>query len=391
MEDRAEGAENPVELRCALEERLKELDCLYGISRIVERSGGSLDTILQEIVNLLPSSWEYPEIACARIVLDGTEFKTDNYAKTCWTQTVELKVHDDQLGVVEVGYLEERPKRVEGPFIAEERMLLNAVAERTGHIVERLRADQLLREREAELRGRLTHLTRVNTMGEMASSIAHEVNQPLTAIATYTQACARMLRAGTTDTNETLEILERVTDEAIRAGDIIQRLRSLVRRRGSTRTVCDLNDLIRDLEHLASVDTRLHDVNLDLQLFDDLPMVLVDGVQIQQVVLNLIRNGVDAMQDNQDEDRKIVVRTVLLDDGKVELSVADTGCGLAPDSEEELFQPFFTTKRDGLGMGLSVSRSIVTSHGGQMWFSRNEDVGTTFFVTIPVVSEEDDG
>lgn len=391
MEDGAQRAESPIELRCALEERLKELNCLYGISRIVERSGGSLETILQEIVNLLPSSWEYPEIACARITLNGTEFKTDNYSKPRWTQLVDLKVHDERAGTVEVGYLEERPTRVEGPFIAEERMLLNAVAERTGHIVERLRADRLLREREAELRGRLTHLTRVNTMGEMASSIAHEVNQPLTAIATYTQACARMLRAGTTDTKETLEILERVTDEAIRAGDIIQRLRNLVRRRGSTRTVCDFNELIRDLEHLASVDTRLHDVQLDLQLSDHLPMVFVDGIQIQQVVLNLIRNGVDAVQDSQDEDRKIVVRTMLLDDGKVELSVADTGCGLAPGSDEELFQPFFTTKRDGLGMGLSVSRSIITSHGGQMWFSRNEHIGTTFFVTIPVVSEEDDG
>ena len=391
MEDPESGVPNPIELRCALEERVKELDCLYGVSRIVERSGGRLETILQGIVNLLPSSWEYPEIACARIVLDGTEFRTDNYSKPRWTQLVELKVHDEPAGVVEVGYLEEKPMRVEGPFIAEERLLLNAVAERTGHIVERLRADQLLREREEELRGRLTHLTRVNTMGEMASSIAHEVNQPLTAIATYTQACARMLRAGMTDTNETLEILGRVTDEAIRAGDIIARLRNLVRRRGSTRTVCDINDLIRDLEHLASVDTRLHDVKLDLQLADHLPMVLIDGIQIQQVVLNLIRNGVDAMEDKNAEDRNIVVRTVLFDDDKVEISVADTGCGLAPDSEEELFQPFFTTKKDGLGMGLSVSRSIVTSHGGQMWFTKNKEVGTTFFVTIPVVSEEGDG
>jgi C4-dicarboxylate-specific signal transduction histidine kinase len=122
-----------------------------------------------------------------------------------------------------------------------------------------------------------------------------------------------------------------------------------------------------------------------------LPDVLVDGIQIQQVILNLIRNAVDAMVDCAPEKREIVVRTVLRQDGKVEISVADTGCGLAAGCEEELFQPFFTTKADGMGLGLSVSRSIVTSHGGQMWFSRNEDGGTTFFVTIPIVTEDDDG
>jgi C4-dicarboxylate-specific signal transduction histidine kinase len=391
MENRKKGQQSPVELRRALEERVKELNCLYGISRIVERGGGSVHTILQEVVNLLPSSWEHPEICCARIVLDGMEFETDNYSNTRWKQVAQLRVHGEPAGMVEVRYLEEKPTRAEGPFLAEERALLNEVAERISHLVERLRGEQLLLEREAELRGRLTHLTRVSTLGEMASSIAHEVNQPLTAIATYTQACKRMLKAGTTDTDETLEILTRVTDEAIRAGGIIHRLNNLVRRQDSKRIECDVNELIRDLEHLASVDTRLHNVRLDLQLADRLPLVHADGIQIQQVVLNLIRNGVDAMADCDAENRRIVVGTALRDDGKVEISVADTGCGLPPDSEEELFQPFFTTKKDGMGMGLSVSKTIVTSHGGQMWFSRNQNRGTTFFVTIPAVTEEDDG
>lgn len=391
MKVRENVGKDAVELRSELQRRLKELNCLYGISRIVERGGGVLDTILQQIAELLPSTWEYPEISCARIVLEGTEYKTANFSDTCWRQVAELRLQGKPAGAVEVGYLEERPPRAEGPFSAEERMLLDAVAERIGRIVERLRAWELLRAQEAELRSRLTHITRVNTMGEMASSIAHEVNQPLTAIATYTQACARMLKAGTTDTNEILEILARVTDEAIRAGDIIHRLKGLVRRRGSTRTKCDMNELLRDLEHLASVDTRLHDVNLEFELSDNLPEVFVDGIQIQQVVLNLIRNGVDAIAESDTNNRHIVVHTRLPDHGKVEISVSDTGCGVPPDREQGLFQPFFTTKRDGLGMGLSVSRSIVTSHGGQMSFSRNQDSGTTFFVTIPVVLEEDDG
>lgn len=391
MEDREKSDPNHADLQHALEERVKELNCLFGIGRVVERYRDSLETTLQEIANLLAASWEYPEITYARIVLGNTEFKTDNYSDTIWKQVAALHVHRQRAGIIEVGYLEERPEQAEGPFLAEERELLNAVAQRTGHIIEMFRGDQSARRREAELRDRLTHLTRVSTLGEMASSIAHEVNQPLTAIATYAQASVRMLEAGDTPEPDILEILKRVTDEAMRAGGIIHRLKNLARRRTGKRVECDINELVRDLEHLASVDTRLHDVKLDLQLSEHLPHVFADGIQIQQVVLNLIRNGVDALAGSDAEDRRIVVRTTLREDRKVELSVADTGCGLPPECDAELFEPFFTTKEQGLGMGLSVSRSIVTSHGGQMWFSRNPNGGTTFLLTIPVAPEEDDG
>ena len=379
------------ELRRTLDKRMRELDCLYGISEVSSRSSVSLEAKVQAIANLLPTAWESPTSCCARIVLDGSEFKTQNFSDCRWKLVAELCVHGESAGFVEVGLPEQKRTRTESPFLAEERRLLNSVAERTGHIVERMRAAQSFRQREAELRGRLTHLTRVSTMGEMASNIAHEVNQPLTAIATYTQACTRMLNAGTTNTGELLGILKRVTDEALRAGGIIHHLQDLARRRGSTRTVCDVNELVRDLEHLAAVDTRLHNVRLELQLSDSLPMVLADRIQIQQVVLNLIRNGIDAMTDCDPENRDLVVRTAMLDEDMVEISVADTGCGLPENCEEELFQPFFTTKNDGMGMGLSVSWSIVTSHGGQMWFTRNEDRGATFFLSIPVAPEEDNG
>ncbi len=380
-----------IELRGALEERIKELDCLYGISEIVERSGGSLDAILQNIVELLAETWEHPKATCARIVLAGSEYKTENYADCRWKQEAELRVHEDLVGVVEVGYLAEMPARFEGPFLAEERRLLNAVAQRTGHIVERLQADQLLQQREQELRGRLTHLTRVSTLGEMASSIAHEVNQPLTAIAAYSQACRRMLENNVGDRNEILEILGRVTDEALRAGGIIHRLKNLARKHDTRLMECDVNEMIQDLEYLASVDTRLHDVSLEMMLSESLPAVLADGIQLQQVVLNLIRNAVDAMVETDVDNRRIIVRTELNDSSMVQISVTDFGAGLPADCEEELFQPFFTTKEEGMGMGLSVSLSIVKSHGGEMWFSRNQGGGTTFFVTVPIVPEEDDG
>jgi C4-dicarboxylate-specific signal transduction histidine kinase len=391
MSEVNQDEQNPIELRCALEERIKELDCLYGISEILERSGGSLEVILQQIVELLPATWAHPEVACARIELDGAEFKTENYAECSNTQVAELRVHGELAGAVEVGYLAKMPTRVEGPFLTEERKLLNAVAERTGHIIERLQADQVLKQREEELRGRLTHLTRVSTLGEMASSIAHEVNQPLTAIATYSQACRRMLENNIGDRAEIFEILGRVTDEALRAGGIIHRLKNLSRRHETRFFECDINELIRDLEHLASVDTRLHDVSLKLLLSEPLPAVLADGIQIQQVVLNLIRNAVDAMEHSDLEDRLIILRTEMNDSDMVQISVTDFGSGLPADCDEALFEPFFTTKKHGMGMGLSVSLSIVNAHGGQRWFSRNQGGGTTFYVTVPTLPEEEDG
>ncbi len=370
--------------------RIKELNCLFGISHIVEHSGGSLPDILRETVSVLPASWDDPEITCARIVMNGREFKTDNFLATPWMQAAEIFVHGEEVGAIEVCYLEERPLRAEGPFLVEERSLIDAVAERLGRIAERLRAEQLLVEREQELRQRLTHLTRVSILGEMASSIAHEVNQPLTAVATYTQACRRVVEAGMTDSSELLDILQRISDEALRAGDIIHHLKDLVRGRETNRVESNINELIRDVERLASVDARLRNVTLRLELASDLPTVVVDRVQVQQVVLNLIRNGIDALEATDAEDKEVVVSSIACDSNEVRVGVSDNGCGLPEDVEDSLFEPFFTTKEDGTGMGLSISRSIVTSHGGRMWYSRNPERGTTFFFAVPTAEDDHD-
>ncbi len=378
-------------LTCALRERVKELDCLYGFSHIVENAAGSLEYILVETVKLLRSAWEYPDITCARIVVHEDEFTTDNYSMSPWIQRAPLHVYGEHVGDVEVYYLEERPQRHEGPFHAEERKLLDAIAERLGHTVERFEGESLLREKEHELRERLTHLSRVSTMGEMASNIAHEVNQPLTAIGTYAQACQRLVECDAISSQEIFDVLTRITDEALRAGGIIHRLKDLARKRDSALVQCDLNELIRSVQQLAAVDTRLHDTQLRLVLSHSLPHVLADGIQIQQVILNLIRNGVDAMDGTDIDLKEVVVRTVKRKKGEVEVSVSDNGCGLPETAGDELFTPFFTTKEAGIGVGLSISRSIVDAHGGRMWFSRNPDRGTTFFFSIPILPEVSNG
>ena len=375
----------------ALSERIKELDCLYGISHIVENSGGSLEYILQEIVELLPRSWAYPEIACARIVIQDDEFTCYKYAPSPWVQRAPISVHGEYAGDVEVLYLEERPERTEGPFAEEERRLLDAVAERLGHTVERLTAEDLLAVGEHELRDRLTHLARVSTMGEMATNIAHEVSQPLTAIGTYADACRRLIRAGSIQDQEVLDALGRIADEAQRAGGIVHRLRDLICKHETTQVQCDLNALIHDVEQLASIDARLHDVELRLVLTPSLPAVPADGIQIQQVVLNLIRNAIDAMEGMDITPREVVVRTLAREGNEVEVSVCDNGCGLPDEVGDQLFEPFFTTKPHGVGVGLSISRSIVTAHHGKMWYSNNPDRGTTFFFTLPMIPEVSHG
>ena len=373
-----------------LGERVKELNCLFGISDIVERAGGSLEHILQEAVELLPSSWDHAEVACARILLGEKEFRSEQYGKAASTQAADILVRGEKAGIIELSYLEPRPDQDEGPFTHEERKLLNAVAERLGHVVERLTGEELLREREEEFRERITHFTRVSTMGEMASSIAHEINQPLTAVATYAQACRRLVEGGLVEAPEVVDILGRISEEALRAGKIILRLRGLVRRRERKMVECDLGELLNEIAPLASVDARLNEVELRFIAPSEVPAIIVDGVQIQQVVLNLIRNGIDAMADTSPDRRTLEVLVTTLSENEVQVSVSDQGCGIPETSDKSLFQPFFTTKEAGLGLGLNISRSIISAHGGQLWFSRNPEGGTTFFFTLPSVSEAED-
>jgi len=388
--DVTEGYRTAAALRRAtqeLEERVRELNCLFEISRAVERSAGNLGAILRETVSILPRSLRFPESAWARISLDGMTFQAPGYVETPWTEEAPILVHGERVGTIQVGYREEPPSGAGGGFLPEERTLLEAVAQRLGRTTERVKGRRLLQEREDEMRQRLTHLTRVSTMGEMASSIAHEVNQPLTAIATYAMACRRMMENAQAGPEEVREVLSRISDEAMRAGGIIHRLKDMVRRQESRWTECDVNAVIRDVEQLASVDARLHDVALSFHLLLDLPPVLADAIQIQQVVLNLIRNGIDAVGEVDSGSRYVALRTGMDGPGRIRVSVEDNGCGLPADLAQAIFQPFFTTKKEGMGMGLSISRSIVEAHRGRIGFEPNAGSGTTFFFTLPVLDE----
>jgi signal transduction histidine kinase len=378
------------DLTRALDARERVLRCYYSVSRILQEAGGSVERVLQETVRVLPEAWEHHDDACARITLRGRAYHSPGFAETPWAQRSPIHVHGDEVGAAEVRYLSRHPSRDDGPFLREEKSLLDAVAQRLGHAVERAEEALRLGAHEAELRKRLLHLTRVTTVGELASSIAHEVNQPLTAISTYAQACRRMIQTGGEDAAQVSHVLGRITDEALRAGEIIHRLKELVRRRESERRRCSVNALILQMAPLAQLDARLHGVALRLSMAPGLPEVMADGVQIQQVVLNLIRNGVDALE-ALGAGGEVLVETRLADPGEILVAVTDHGCGLPDAVMDELFQPFFTTKADGMGMGLSISRSIVVMHGGRLWYERLQPHGTTFRFTLPSAGGDVDG
>ncbi len=370
-----------------LEFRVRELDCLFEISRAVERSAGDLAAILQDTVGILARTWGHDHPANARVVLEGQVYQTADFAGSPRARRVPIFMHGEAIGEVEVGRIDPSSPGESGLSSPEEERLLEAVAQRLGRTTERVKGRRLLREKEEEMRERLTHLTRVSTLGEMASSIAHEVNQPLTAIATYAQACRRLVAGGEAGLGEVMEVLGRISDEALRAGNIVHRLKDMVRRQETRWTECDLNGLIRDVEQLASVDARLHDVHLRFELAPDLPPLLADGVQVQQVVLNLIRNGIDAVEEAAPPAREVLVRTGMAGPREVRVSVEDNGCGLPADLDDRLFQPFFTTKKGGMGMGLSICRSIASSHHGRITFERNGAQGMTFQFTLPILDD----
>ena len=230
---------------------------------------------------------------------------------------------------------------------------------------------------------RLTHVARLSTMGEMATGLAHEINQPLTAIATYAQAASRLRAAeGGADPEDLREALLAITNQALRAGEVIRRLRAFVKNRTARTETLDINRLIEDLSVLAEPDARASDVRLTLELAPGLPAVGADPVQIQQVLLNLVRNAIDALLEKQGSRREIIVRTGL-DGPDVEVAVIDHAGGIPPEVALQLFNPFYTTKAAGTGLGLAISRSIIRAHRGKLGHRPTPGGGTTFHFSLP--------
>jgi two-component system sensor kinase FixL len=229
-------------------------------------------------------------------------------------------------------------------------------------------------------------------MGEMASALAHELNQPLSAIANYMKGAERHLAADQPNPEKLQHALSSATAQALRAGDIIRRLRDFIAKGEANRGIEKLSTLLEEASTLAMIGAKERGVRLRFNIDPRLKYVLADKVQVQQVLLNLLRNAIDAMEDSARRD--LTVSAAPTDGEMVEVSVADSGPGIAPDVVDKLFQPFFSTKSQGMGVGLSISRTIIEAHGGRIWAEPNPDGGAIFHFTLRTVEEtelESDG
>src|SRR6185437_10708438 len=247
---------------------------------------------------------------------------------------------------------------------------------------------QLAEQNTHRLQDRLTHVSRLATVGEMSAGIAHELNQPLTAVANYAQACDRLLALPDPDLDEIRGALRQITAQAVRAGDIIRRLRALARNDLARGEPTDINLLVMELGELIRRDAAAREVRYELQPATALPPVDVDSAQLQQVILNLVRNALDALEQTTGAARHVTIRTRLLPEDEVEITVCDNGPGVAAEIAPRLFEPFCTTKRQATGLGLAISRTIVRAHKGALEYHPNIGGGACFTVRLPVLRQD---
>jgi signal transduction histidine kinase len=223
-------------------------------------------------------------------------------------------------------------------------------------------------------------------MGELTASLAHEVNQPITAAVNGASTCVRWLTRDDPDLTEAREAASGVIRNARRAADIINRIRAISKKGESKRQLADVNELIREMIALLRSETNRYSISVRAELDADLPKVMADTVLVQQVMMNLIMNGIDAMKE-ADRDRELAIYSRRTENGLLTVSVSDTGVGLPPQQADRIFDAFFTTKSQGIGMGLRISRSIVESHGGRLWAADNSPHGASFYFTLPAPAD----
>ncbi len=359
----------------ALRERVKELTCLYGIAKLVAQPEISLEEVLQKTVELLPPAWLYPDICCARIVLDKRTYPTSNYRKPVHSMTADLVVDGSKRGFVEVGYLWEKPQLDEGPFLNEERSLIDAIARETSIIVEQKQAE----DEKLKLQEQLRHADRLATIGQLGAGLAHELNEPLANILGFAQLAIKDHSL----TDQTRQDLKKIVSAALHAREVIGKLLVFARESIPEKTRVNLNTLIDDGLHFLRTRCAKAGIELSSNLSEGLPEITADRSQLLQVLTNLVVNSVQAMP----QGGRLTISTAR-DNSHVLLIVEDTGTGMSEEIMEKIFDPFFTTKDidEGTGLGLSVVHGIVVSHGGTIEVESEIGRGTKFTVRLPVAA-----
>jgi len=364
--------------KAALIERVKELTCLYGMAQITSQPDMALEEIIQGIVELLPPAWQYPEISCARIILDGISYTTQDFHECRQNQTAEIIVGGMPRGVIEVVYLEKRPDLDEGPFLKEERNLINAVARQVALVIERKQAEK----DKLKLHNQLLHADRLATIGMLAAGVAHELNEPLGNILGFAQLakkCPGLPESAGHD-------IGKIETASLHAREIIQKLLVFARQAQPHKTQVNLNQVVQDGLYFFEARCTKEGIELIRQLSPELPEIIADPGQLNQLLVNLVVNALQSMPGTG----KITVQT-RFSNNNVYLIVKDTGTGMSKEVLDKIFIPFFTTKDvgHGTGLGLPVVYGIVTAHGGTIDVKSEPGCGTQFEIQLPLVKPED--
>jgi two-component system NtrC family sensor kinase len=360
--------------KAALTERIKELTCLYGIAQAAGEPGISLEEIIQRIVELMPTAWQYPEITLARITYDGASYTSPGFCGYRHKQTADIIINGISRGMIDIVYTEQKPHADEGPFLKEERNLINAVAGQLALIIERKQAE----DDKLKLHAQLRHADRLSTIGMLAAGVAHELNEPLGNILGFAQLAKKTPKIPASAKHD----IEKIETASLQAREIIQKLLVFARQRPPKKNRINLNHVVQDSFYFFEGQCFKEGVELVHALSPNLPEIIADPSQLNQVLVNLVVNALQSMSGGG----KITVRT-WSSDHHVYLSVEDDGPGISRENLEKIFVPFFTTKDvgHGTGLGLPVVHGIITSHGGSINVDSKVGYGTRFEIRLPII------
>ena len=363
----------------SLRERIKELTCLYSLAQLAERPGVHLGDIFQGVVEILPAAWQYPEITVARLVFDGRAYTTADFDECVHEQSVDLVVKDQQRGTIEVGYTHEKPELDEGPFLKEERSLIDTVARQIALLVERREAA----EDRGRLQDQLRHADRLATLGQLSAGVAHELNEPLGNILAFAQLAGK--EPGVP--GQVAQDLDKIVTTSLHAREIIKKLMLFARQMPPRKTQVNLNAVIEEGLYFLESRCLKEGVAIERHLATELPEIVADPAQLNQVLVNLVVNAIQVMSEGGT--LKIATRAA---GSHVVLTVEDTGAGMDQEVLSKIFTPFFTTKdiHEGTGLGLPVVHGIVSSHGGTIGVDSTPGRGTRFEICLPVKNVDQD-
>lgn len=364
----------------SLNQRLKELSCLYGFSKLIESSGGSADKILQGTVNLIPDSWQYPESICVRIVIDEEVYESENYQETIWKQEAGIKKHGEHIGILEVYYIDKNPESDEGPFLQEERNLIDAIAERLGHVLERIHIENELRD----YREKMFRAEQLASLGTIGSAFAHQLNQPLSVIRMSIQKTLRNLhKTGCPEIVK--EMLDDSLNEVSKASSVVKGFLALGHTSSKTR-ISNIN-INKIAVKTAAIFTEMAKNNKIKLIIDDnlkkMPTIKGIAGEIEQMFFILVQNAIQAGKANKKQWFKI---SGSAKEDQIALKFSDNCGGIEPDNLDKIFESFFTTKPadQGTGLGLTILQQIVTNYNGSVRVDNEFGQGTTFYVTLPI-------